>query len=646
MIIIGISEIRRRIIQNFCKKCHNYRKLTNRGKEEIRSADIQIGDILEINQNDRLPADLIVLKSYNDENGSLFIRTDQLDGETDWKLRKPPLFTQKFDNYEDILELKGCLVIEPPSRQIYNFVGQLNIVSDSILLKEPLSLENTMWANTVLASKKVLGLVIYTGKETRAQMNSSLPRSKVGMLDLEINMLNKFLFLIMLVSSFIILLIKGFSQNISSNFITFFRFVVLLCSIIPISLRVNLDISKTVNSNAINKDENIPDSIVRNSTIPEELGRIQYLFSDKTGTLTRNEMIFKKLAFETDLFTDVNIPDLKLILEDDCKISSGPALDLINKEKFSDNNKRIRRNRNKVIRDSITAMALCHNVTPTYLENGEIFFQASSPDEVALVQTATKLGIKLIGRTDKEIKILNANDVEETYEILSIFPFSSETKRMGIILKSIMHKHIIFYLKGAENVMEKFVKEDYKSHIKENAENLASTGLRTLVLSQKLLDQEFYNNWHDKYRAAELSMVNRNEKIREVINLLENNMDFLAVSGVEGKNVIKIDLLQDKVADTIESLRNAGIKVWMLTGDKVETATCIAISTGLKSQNHRLFFIRDNPDREYIQERLLEFKNYDDSVLIIDGDSLEICLKYLEPLFFEVSLKVIMHLMP
>ena len=86
MIIIGISEIRRRIIQNFCKKCHNYRKLTNRGKEEIRSADIQIGDILEINQNDRLPADLIVLKSYNDENGSLFIRTDHLDGETDWNI--------------------------------------------------------------------------------------------------------------------------------------------------------------------------------------------------------------------------------------------------------------------------------------------------------------------------------------------------------------------------------------------------------------------------------------------------------------------------------------------------------------------------------------------------------------------------------
>ena len=175
-----------------------------------------------------------------------------MDGETDWKLRKPSLFTQKFENYEDILDLKGCLVIEPPSKQIYNFIGQLNIVSDSIVIKEPLSLENTMWANTVLASKKVLGIVIYTGKETRSQMNSSLPRSKVGMLDLELNMLNKLLFLIMLLSSFIILLIKGFSQNYASNFITFFRFVVLLCSIIPISLRVNLDISKTVNLEGFN----------------------------------------------------------------------------------------------------------------------------------------------------------------------------------------------------------------------------------------------------------------------------------------------------------------------------------------------------------------------------------------------------------
>ena len=513
-----------------------FRRITSRGKEEIRSADIQIGDILEINQNDRLPADLVVLKSYNDENGNLFIRTDQLDGETDWKLRKPPSYTQKFDNYEDILELRGCLIIEPPSRQIYNFIGQLNIVHESAIIKEPLSLENTMWANTVLASKKVLGMVIYSGKETRAQMNSSLPRSKVGKLDLELNMLNKILFLVMLLSSFIILLIKGFSQNIASNFITYFRFVVLLCSIIPISLRVNLDISKTVNSSAINKDENIPDTIVRNSTIPEELGRIQYIFSDKTGTLTRNEMIFKKLAFESDLFTDENSNDIKMILEDDCKIASGPALDMINKDKINEinQNKRIRRNRNKVIRDTITAMALCHNVTPTYLENGEIFFQASSPDEIALVQTANKLGIKLIARTDKEIKILNANNVEETYEILANFPFSSETKRMGIILRNKMHNHIIFYLKGAENIMEKFVKEDYKSHIKENAENLASTGLRTLVLSQKLIDNNFYNSWLEKYKNAELAMENRNEKIREVINSLETNMEFLAVSGVEG----------------------------------------------------------------------------------------------------------------
>ena len=78
----------------------------------------------------------------------------------------------------------------------------------------------------------------------------------------------------------------------------------------------------------------------------------------------------------------------------------------------------------------------------------------------------------------------------------------------------------------------------------------------------------------------------------------------------------------------------------MLTGDKIETATCIAISTGLKSQNHRLFFIRDNANKEYVHERLLQFKEFEDCVLIIDGDCLEICLKYLEQLFFEVSLKV------
>ncbi len=119
--------------------------------------------------------------------------------------------------------------------------------------------------------------------------------------------------------------LKGFH---SKMFFSFFKFIVLFCAIIPIALRVNLVISKSFYSFVINRDKSIPETIARNSTIPEELGRISYIFSDKTGTLTKNEMIFKKIALETEQFGEESFNDLKSILEDECKKNDAPLLDL------------------------------------------------------------------------------------------------------------------------------------------------------------------------------------------------------------------------------------------------------------------------------------------------------------------------------
>ena len=126
-------------------------------------------------------------------------------------------------------------------------------------------------------------------------MNSKSPRSKIGLLDHEINFLSKVLFILMDVTSMIIVALEGF---VGSWYFKFFRFVLLLSSIIPISLRVNLDMAKIYYSASIQRDEKIDGTVARNSSIPEELGRIQFLLSDKTGTLTKNDMIFKKISLE------------------------------------------------------------------------------------------------------------------------------------------------------------------------------------------------------------------------------------------------------------------------------------------------------------------------------------------------------------
>lgn len=288
--------------------------------------------------------------------------------------------------------------------------------------KESLSLENTMWANTVLASSgHVLGMVVYTGIETRAQMNAKEARTKVGKLDLEINRLSKFLFVFMMVLSFGIVALSGFKGNIMINF---FRFVLLLSAIIPISLRVNLDLGKVYYCLGIYKDQDIPGTIPRNSTIPEDLGRIQFLLTDKTGTLTKNDMIFKKLNMEFAAFEQESMPELRQMLIDNCQQTGeqGPMADVsgIQEEPSEMQNIKLpkgkkkgglRRDQGCVVRDLITALALCHNVTPTFPnpENKRIVeYQASSPDEVALVKFAESLDMRLMERDQNQIVIDNA----------------------------------------------------------------------------------------------------------------------------------------------------------------------------------------------------------------------------------------------
>ena len=293
---------------------------------------LEIGDIIELKKDTRVPADIIVLKTFNEaKDNQAFIRTDQLDGETDWKLRKAPGVTQGMSEIQ-LFTSEAFAEYEPPSKLIYNFQGVIQCKTEEGEKKEPLNLENTMWASTVVASQKVIGIVIYTGKETRAKMNSSSPKVKIGILDNEINRLNVYLFVITVVVAFIIASAKGFGNKFIFNFI---KYIILFCAIIPISLRVNLDVSKTYFSVIINHDKDIPGTIARNSTIPEELGRISYVFSDKTGTLTKNEMIFKIIAMETEIFAEDKFADLKAIVFDECKDFDAPLLDLIKPESSS-----------------------------------------------------------------------------------------------------------------------------------------------------------------------------------------------------------------------------------------------------------------------------------------------------------------------
>ncbi|KAK7086285.1 ATP synthase subunit 9 [Halocaridina rubra] len=188
MIREAVDDVRRRQRDNEVNQ-QRYKKLTSHGGQRtISSANIKVGDLIFVEKDQRVPADMVFLRT-TETNGACFIRTDQLDGETDWKLRLAVPATQKLETNEELFSMDATVYAEKPQKDIHNFIG--NFAKHDTETEESLGVENTVWAGTVVASGRLLGLVVYTGCETRSVMNNAAPRSKTGLLDLEINNLTK-----------------------------------------------------------------------------------------------------------------------------------------------------------------------------------------------------------------------------------------------------------------------------------------------------------------------------------------------------------------------------------------------------------------------------------------------------------------------
>ncbi|XP_030203043.1 putative phospholipid-transporting ATPase IIB isoform X2 [Gadus morhua] len=626
-----------------------YEKLTVRGKVQVKSSDIQVGDMIIVEKNQRIPADMIFLRT-SEKNGSCFIRTDQLDGETDWKLKIAVVCTQRLAAVGDLFSIRAFVHAQKPQLDIHSFEGNFTREDSDPQIHESLNIENTLWASTVVASGTVIGLVIYTGKETRSVLNTSSAKNKVGLLDLELNRLTKALFLAQVVLAFVMVALQGF---VGQWFRNLCRFIVLFSSIIPISLRVNLDMGKTAYAWMIMKDENIPGTVVRTSTIPEELGRLVYLLTDKTGTLTQNEMIFKRLHLGTVSYGTDTMDEIQShIIQSYAQVVPQPANGVAGgatpsrKPTAAAAAPKVRKSVVSRIHEAVKAIALCHNVTPVYEagagDGGETeaaeaeqdfndhsrTYQASSPDEVALVRWTDSVGLTLVNRDLASLQLRTPSGQTLTFHILQIFPFTSESKRMGIIVREEATGDITFYMKGADVAMATIVQ--YNDWLDEECGNMAREGLRTLVVAKKSLSEEQYQDFESRYSQAKLSVHDRSLKVAAVVESLERELELLCLTGVE-------DQLQADVRPTLELLRNAGIKIWMLTGDKLETATCIAKSSHLVSRSQDIHVFKPVSSRGEAHLELNAFRRKHDCVLVISGDSLEVCLRYYEHEFVELA---------
>ncbi|KAG0239609.1 putative aminophospholipid-translocase [Mortierella sp. GBA43] len=607
-----------------------YQMLTPTGLKVVPSSKIRVGDMIVVKKNQNVPADMILLRTTED-SGACFIRTDQLDGETDWKLRLAVPSCQALPSDDALLQLNASVYADSPHKDIHSFIGNLTRdVGGPGPLTEPLSVDNTLWTNTVVASGNAIGFVIYTGRDTRAVMNTNHPKTKIGQLDSEVNRLSKILCAFTLTLSFAMIAMNGFQ---GLWYIYLFRFLILFSSIIPISLRVNLDMGKTFYGYQIMNDEEIPGTIVRTSTIPEELGRIEYLLSDKTGTLTKNDMELKKLHMGTMSYSVDTMDEISTHLNTAYSQSNNfNRTHGVSMATSHIGGSKARRDISSRVRDIVQALAICHNVTPVEEDNRTITYQASSPDEVAIVKWTESVGLTLVFRDINNIHIRNASGETFEFEVLQIFPFTSETKRMGIIVRDMATGEITFYEKGADVVMAKIVQ--YNDWLEEECGNMAREGLRTLVVARKRLSEELYEDFEAQYHVAKTSITDRTNAMNAVMNrILEQDLELLGVTGVEDK-------LQDNVKATLETLRNAGLKIWMLTGDKIETATCIAISSKLVARNQTIHSVAKLKDIVAAQDELEAIKTKRDCALVIDGESIQLYLDNLREEFIEITVRL------
>ncbi|KAK4148204.1 uncharacterized protein C8A04DRAFT_33689 [Dichotomopilus funicola] len=694
-----------------------------------KSRDLKVGDVLKLSKGDRVPSDVVILKCLSNDpaaqkaeaeteqaaaqepsllldddaedagegsaaaaaeasagaaeggsNGETFIRTDQLDGETDWKLRLASPLSQNLAT-ENLVRLR--VTGGKPDKKVNEFIGSLELLpsrqdamglgailpenedddaANNADVKAPLSIDNTAWANTVIASHATtLAVIVYTGPQTRSALSTSPSRSKTGLLEYEINSLTKILCFLTLALSIILVALEGFNSTKGSIwYVKIMRFLVLFSTIVPISLRVNLDMGKSVYSWFIQRDPGMPGAVVRTSTIPEDLGRIEYLLSDKTGTLTQNEMEMRKIHVGTVSYANDAMDEVASYVRQAMTPPSGSIADtqtlvtpatLASAAAAHGGATRTRREIGSRVRDVVLALALCHNVTPTTEEDddGRLVnsYQASSPDEIAIVRWTESVGLRLASR-DRKSMVLESTALGRPVvqvRILDIFPFTSEGKRMGIIVQfldtlesnvsgsSNNNGEIWFYQKGADTVMSAIVAAN--DWLDEETANMAREGLRTLVVGRKRLSSAEYTTFSAQHHTASLALGSgRDAGMQAVVSqFLERDLELLGVTGVEDK-------LQRDVKPSLELLRNAGIKIWMLTGDKVETARCVAVSAKLVARGQYIHTVAHLRRKDAALEHLDLLRSKPDACLLIDGESLALYLTHYRTEFVAAAVKL------
>ncbi|XVE80732.1 hypothetical protein DITRI_Ditri15bG0004100 [Diplodiscus trichospermus] len=608
---------------------------------------IRAGEVVKIHADETIPCDMVLLGT-SDPSGLAYIQTMNLDGESNLKTRyaRQETASSVFEG----CNVSGLIRCEQPNRNIYEFTanmefnGQKFPLSQSNIVLRGCQLKNTDW---------IVGVVVYAGQETKAMLNSAVSPSKRSKLESYMNRETLWLSVFLLVMCSVVALGMGLwlhrhDEELDTlpyyrkryltkgkekgkpyryygipmeTFFSFLSSIIVFQIMIPISLYITMELVRLGQSYFMIEDKHLYDSSsdsrfqCRSLNINEDLGQIRYVFSDKTGTLTENKMEFRKASvngknYESSDLTDDSLQDHDIgasaVIRSRWKLKSKISLDpklmcLLHKDLAGD--ERI------AAHEFFLTLAACNTVIPIVsqdpsscdrrngsLEDVEaVDYQGESPDEQALVSAASAYGYTLFERTSGHI-VIDINGNKLRLDVLGLHEFDSVRKRMSVVIR-FPNNTVKVLVKGADNTMFSILSGDSErdDRIRRATQNhlteYSSEGLRTLVVAARDLTDAELELWQCRYEDASTSLIDRAAKLRQAAALVECNLNLLGATAIE-------DRLQDGVPEAIEALRQAGIKVWVLTGDKQETAISIGLSCKLLTADMQQIIINGNSEEE------------------------------------------------
>ncbi|KAM7464399.1 hypothetical protein LguiA_032520 [Lonicera macranthoides] len=609
---------------------------TNGVFENIEWRNLKVGNVVKVEKDHFFPADLLLLSSSYDD-AICYVETMNLDGETNLKLKQAleaTSFLHEDSNFRDFKALVRC---EDPNANLYSFVGSMEFGEQ----QHPLSPQQLLLRDSKLRNTEyIYGAVIFTGHDTKVIQNSTDPPSKRSKIEKKMDKIIYLLFGVLFTMAFVGSIFFGvytkddldggqmkrwyLRPDNSTIFFDprrapaaavyhFLTALMLFNFLIPISLYVSIEIVKVLQTIFINQDihmyyeEGDKPAHARTSNLTEELGQIDTILSDKTGTLTCNSMEFIKCSVAGTAYGR-GVTEVEKALarrngsplmgngvedsDDDDEVKS-----LVKGFNFKD--KRIldgnwvHQPHSVVIQKFFRLLAICHTAIPDLDEDtGKVTYEAESPDEAAFVIAARELGFEFNKRTQTSVSMMELDPVsgkrvERVFKLLNVLEFNSARKRMSVIVRDEEGK-LLLLCKGADSVMFERLAENgrqFEEKTREHVNEYADAGLRTLILAYRELNEEEYKEFNEKFTEAKNSVsAERETMIDEVTEGMEKDLILLGATAVEDK-------LQQGVPECIDKLAQAGIKLWVLTGDKMETAINIGFACSLLRQGMKQIII-------------------------------------------------------